>query len=582
MDRITKSLIKDLLDTNDFKSEGEAKDFEKFVNYSVISNEYSKTFDLDVVTVGSGSDTGIDGVAIIVNGHLIESVQEVDDLLESNDVLDVIYLFTQAKTSPKFNGGEIGTFFLGIKDFFSENPQLIRNEDIKKCAELSDYIYSKASNFKKNPVLKLYYTTLGKWVNDQNLKAVIDLNIEEMENQNLYDKILFYPYGAKEVADSYRKTKETNRSIFSFNNRVTLPSITGISQAYIGLLPFEQFKNIICNNEGELLNVFEDNVRDFQGINNNVNDGIASTLKSEGADIFSVLNNGVTIVASKISTTGDVFTIDDYQIVNGCQTSNVLYSSKDSSNIDIVHVPIKIIATDNDEIKNRITLATNNQTPIKQEQLASLTSFQRSLEQYYSSYVGDKKLFYERRSKQYNSDSSVPKNKIITVAYQIKSFSAMFLNDPHNVTSFFGTIVRKLNEGKTKIFNSDHSYSPYYTSAYTYYKLESFFRKNSIDSSYKKVRFHILMLFRILNEIEECPPFNSDKKIEKYCNNLLKILNDDNKALAAFKECINVIDDADFDKADKQDIKLLNKTNKLLEKAKSIIDIRLSFESSIV
>ena len=74
-----------------------------------------------------------------------------------------------------------------------------------------------------------------------------------------------------------------------------------------------------------MLNVFEDNVRDFQGDNNDVNGGIASTLNNDDSEIFSVLNNGVTIVASSISPTGDQFTINDYQIVNGCQTSNVLY-----------------------------------------------------------------------------------------------------------------------------------------------------------------------------------------------------------------------------------------------------------------
>ncbi|KAI9129976.1 AIPR family protein [Acaryochloris sp. CCMEE 5410] len=566
MDRITKSLIIELLEKQEIVSEGDSKDLEKLVNYCILSNEYSKTFEIDVITVGEGGDTGIDGLAILVNGQLIEHKEEVDDLLERNNSLEVSYIFIQTKTSSSFSSGEINTFIFGIKDFFSESPSLVRNSDISRLAEISDYIYEKAPHFKENPTIKLYYCTTGKWVDDQNLLAVINQGKTDLEQANLFEEIFFNPYGAKEVARSFRKTKESIHTTLNFRNRVTLPSIKGISEAYIGLLPFEEFKKILLDEEDNLVSVFEDNVRDFQGTNNDVNNGIEKTLKNEDSDLFSVLNNGVTIVASSISTTGDNFTIRDYQIVNGCQTSNVLFNNRKGDYINNVNIPIKIIATDDDEIKNRITLATNNQTPIKKEQLASLTSFQRRLEQYYNSYSGNERLYYERRSKQYNSDNSVLKTRIITVPYQIKSFSAMFLNNPHTVTSFFGTIVNRLNEGKAQIFNADHKFSPYYTSAYAYYKLETCFRRKSIDPSYKKVRFHILMLFRIMFQEDRLPEFNS-KKIDGYCADLLKILNDDNKALTCFNECIDVIDNAKFDKSDKQDIKLLSKTKVLIEEA---------------
>ena len=472
----------------------------------------------------------------------------------------------QAKGASNFNSGEISTFIFGVIDFFSENPQLVRNENVIKFADISDYIYQKAPHFKENPTVKLFYCTTGKWVNDQNLLAVINQGISNLEQLNLFEKVVFTPLGAKEIATAYRKTKEAIQTTVNFTNRVTLPSINGISEAYIGLLPFKEFVKIVSDEDDTLVNVFEDNVRDFQGTNNDVNSGIENTLNDKDSDLFSVLNNGVTIVASSISPTGDQFTIKDYQIVNGCQTSNVLFNNRNSVFIDKVNVPVKIIATDDDEIKNRITLATNNQTPIKKEQLASLTAFQRSLEQYYNSYSGVSRLYYERRSKQYNSDSSVLKTRIISVPYQIKSFAAMFLNNPHQVTSFFGTIVSKLNEGKARIFTTDHVFSPYYTSAYAYYKLETHFRKRNIDTSYKKVRFHILMLFRMIYQENPLPTFNS-KQMDRYCEKLLNILNDDNASLAAFNECIKVIDEAEFDKSDKQDIKLLSKTRNLIAKA---------------
>ncbi|WP_446719262.1 AIPR family protein, partial [Herbaspirillum sp. C7C2] len=45
-------------------------------------------------------------------------------------------------------------------------------------------------------------------------------------------------------------------------------------------------------------------------------------------ELFCVLNNRVTIVATSLTPAGNHFTLRDYQIVNGCQTSNVLHGSQ--------------------------------------------------------------------------------------------------------------------------------------------------------------------------------------------------------------------------------------------------------------
>jgi len=70
MDRITKALVEDFMTSQVLKTEGQSIDFEKFVNYTIISKEYTKSFEIDTVTVGAGNDTGIDGIGIIVNRHL--------------------------------------------------------------------------------------------------------------------------------------------------------------------------------------------------------------------------------------------------------------------------------------------------------------------------------------------------------------------------------------------------------------------------------------------------------------------------------------------------------------------------------
>ena len=99
MDRILKQLVDDFLISFEYDSINPDYDFELFSNYSIVSKEYNRSFELDIVNVGKGDDTGIDGVAIIVNGLLIDKSEDVDDLLESNGFLEVDFIFIQTKNT---------------------------------------------------------------------------------------------------------------------------------------------------------------------------------------------------------------------------------------------------------------------------------------------------------------------------------------------------------------------------------------------------------------------------------------------------------------------------------------------------
>ena len=100
---------------------------------------------------------------------MITSQEEIDDLLDINKKLSEInFIFVQAKTSSSFDYGDMGTFGAGVKDFFSDNPQMRRNDAITEKSKLVGYIFSKATYIKKKPVCSLCYVTTGKWVDDQN------------------------------------------------------------------------------------------------------------------------------------------------------------------------------------------------------------------------------------------------------------------------------------------------------------------------------------------------------------------------------------------------------------------------------
>ena len=50
--------------------------------------------------------------------------------------------------------------------------------------------------------------------------------------------------------------------------KVAFPSIEGVKQAFLGLVRCKDFVKLLSDNDNNMLtNIFEDNVRDFQGYN---------------------------------------------------------------------------------------------------------------------------------------------------------------------------------------------------------------------------------------------------------------------------------------------------------------------------
>lgn len=551
MDRITRTLLEDFVTENELEQLNEYKQFEYFVNYVIVSELHRNTFELDSLDTGDGGDGAIDGLAIIINGKLITDVQELEDIVDESKYLDCEIAFIQSKMSSKFEGSEIGSFIFGVKDFIADEPQLVHNEKMEKQKEIWEAVIGKSSYMiNRRPNCKLYYATTGKWVNDQNLKAVISSGSQEIEDSGLFDDVFFESYGASELQKLYHKTRNKFASTVIFQNRITLPDIDGVKEAYLGIIPFKEFLKLIQDNNESMNNIFYDNVRDFQG-DNEVNGKIMRTLKERKFDLFCVLNNGVTLVASSLTPAGNKFTLRDYQVVNGCQTSHVLHKSKNISGIDRVNVPVKVIVTEDEDIKNQITLATNSQTEVKPEQLASLTTFQKQLELYYGSMRGkvEVALYYERRSQQYHATPGIKKTQIISIPIQIKTFASAFLNAPHLVSGYYGTIAKRF---QGKIFESNHKYAPYYSSALCYYRIEGLFRTGSIDTKYKKLRFHMIMLARMLAMNSTEAPLLNSNKIDKKSEEFILILDNENSCNELFKNVVDLLEKSGLDLSKKQ------------------------------
>jgi cold shock CspA family protein len=544
-DKIIAGYLRDFVEDYGYEALDEPEAFEHFFNYCILSTHIPSTFPIDDIHVGKEANPGLDGLAIVINEHLINSNEEVDFFAKHSGQLDVKFIFLQSKTGSKFEMGEIGNFIFAVKDFFKSDPAYKTNERVNRLRNLKNYIYERHSiRMGKNPLCLMYYGTTGKWENDKTLKIRIDSDIAEISDTCLFCNTLFIPFDSDKLRNLYRELKNKASKGINIDKHATLPVIEHVQEAYIGILPCKEYLKLITDDaDGKMLNgLFYDNVRDFQGFNP-VNIDIQKTLIDQTSNNrFGLLNNGITIVAKSLKRVGNLFNISDFQIVNGCQTSHVIYLNRDRiPDIEKIFIPIKLIVTDDIEVTNDIIKATNWQTELKKEAFESLYPFHKKLEEFYLNYdkVNERRIYYERRSKQYDNQP-VSKNKIITLTAQINSFIAMFLNSPHSTHRYYGELLEAYNK---RIFVDDHSPFPYYASGYGLYAVDRAFARKELEGKYKKFKYHILFLLKMDVAGANTPNFGS-KEINHISQSIMDILWDERKRLDIFRSACDRIAEA--------------------------------------
>ena len=349
MDRITQDQVRLFCNEYGLNDRPEDSQFEHFAAFSTIRRHYDRTFTPSDVVVGRGDDTGIDAVAIIVNNILVTDVDTIDELAKQNGYIDATFIFVQAETSSSFDGQKITNLALGITDFFEEFPKLVRNEFIQSAAEIGMAVYKYFSMFRERPACIGYYVTTGKWIGDQNLVARSSIAQEDLGKPQIFSNIDFHCFGADEIQRAYNQTRNPISREFTFANRTDIPTIPGVGQAFLGFIPYSAFKRIVSDASGtEILgSIFEGNVRDWQEYTP-VNKDIQKTLQSPAKARFVLMNNGITIIARRVSQANHRFTIEDFQIVNGCQTSHVVFNERDLD--DSVCIPLRLIETRDEDV----------------------------------------------------------------------------------------------------------------------------------------------------------------------------------------------------------------------------------------
>lgn len=536
MDPILKGYLKDFRSEFNFENVDESTLFEDFANYCIVKREATASFELEQLNIGKNGNPGIDGMAILLNGVVINEPNDVHYFINKKQSFDVDIILTQSKTASKFDSGEILKFISSAKNILlGTDVEFKFNTDCQIKKEILSTVWENSINLRQPPTVKLYYVTTGRWEDPKECKDFIDQEISTFDKSGYFKSVTFVPIDADRIKTYYKEIKNRNEKEIIFQSHVILPQIKGVDESYLGIIPSSEYIKIIQNSDGEIAKqVFYDNVRDFQGMNQ-VNQDIDKTVKTKTEHSrFAIYNNGITIVAKSLRKIGTKFILQDFQIVNGCQTSHIIHLNRANLTDDLC-IPIKIVVTADYEATNNIIHATNSQTEVKSEAFESLKPFHKNLEEFFlaQNKLGNPEMHYERRSKQYDG-TKINNNQVITIARLIKNFVSVHILEPHNSHKYYGEL---LDYYADSIFVDAHLPEPYYLASLLCSQYEGLARANNKRLPDKRLKGHVLAgMAMFLHEGK--PPLRPNAK--RFAEVVQKLTNKD-LVLKTMDESINIV-----------------------------------------
>jgi hypothetical protein len=487
-----KEKIADSLSDSDF--------FEIFTFEQILKNYDISYDDLLSGKVGGTDDGGIDGFFILLNDENIN--EDINpDSIQKNPILKLFLI--QSKNSNSFSEKAFDRVIGTVNDIFD----LKKNMNTLKSF-YNENLIEKGSIFRKtyldlsfrHPSLKIFfiYVTKGNEKNIdvkvKNRAKILEDKIRDYFNESCV-KVKFI--GARDLLNASRAEKSYTLQLNFVENYLSKGDDSYI--VLVNLINYYQF--ITDENNNIRRYIFESNVRDFQG-KVEVNKDIQTTLVSNEKLDFWWLNNGITILASKASIIGKTITLDDVQIVNGLQTTTIIYNYLKDKNIEDKDksrsILVRIIVTQNSEARDRIIKATNFQTMIPIASLRATDHIHRNIEDYFLS----KGWFYDRR-KNYYKNIGKPIDKIISIPYLSQAIMAIILREPNNARARPSSLLKQ-NTTYKQIFDESLDPEIYLLCAKIMKNIEKFLREKPPLQQVKTFKFHLAMVvvIKLLGKID--------------------------------------------------------------------------------
>ena len=471
--------------------------FEFFSASQILKNQGLSDDEVDNGIVGKGLDGGCDSIYLFLNNLLItpDVVEHISAPKDS--ILEKIII--QSKKTTSFGEDAVmkwKTISGNLLDLSKTTTDFTAryNADILEAFTTFRDTYTRLITSRVKLKFRFYYATLASELHPNVIQ----------QSEELKDTIKgLFPNAVVEVTfvDSDTLFEMYNAVI---ENRVNLKfadiPISPNQKNYVALVDLKSYFNFIVNDEGDVRkSFFNSNVRDYQG-KNNVNSSISETLHRADDNDFWWLNNGVTVLASEATLVNNrELQIVNPEIVNGLQTSMEIYNyfseNREALESEKRSILLRIIVPDNEESRDQIIFATNNQTNIPKATLRVTDPIHLQIEMYFKS----RGLFYDRRKNYYKNQGHKPA-EIVGVSFLAQCLITIFLKKPDYARARPSTL---LNDEKTynELYEKNNDLEVFYREALLGKKIQKNVRSGSDYSSAEKSDILYYVLYAVIADV---------------------------------------------------------------------------------
>ena len=503
--------------------------FEFFASSMVLKDCDLSDDEINNGITGHGNDGGIDGFFLFVNGELV-----TDDLVESINIprgCTIELVLIQAKYVSSFGEDAILKWKTISSNLLEMKPLgQYRKRYTEKIIEnftLFGNVIKKSIRLQCKLQISYHYATLG-------LYSSIHPNVIAQKNE--LTKIVngIYPsasvsvdfWDADMIMETYNRTPNTSVNLTFADQPISLGASDMVALVNLGT-----YYKFITDDSGNLnKRFFEANVRDYQG-SNSVNKSIAETLYAPGNEDFWWLNNGVTILASGLTrVTSKEVIIENPEIVNGLQTSREIFNyftfNQDSINGESRNVLVRIIKPADENSRDKIIFATNNQTNIPQYSLRVTDAIHVQIELYFKS----KGLYYDRRKNYYKNLRKKPTD-IIGVSFLAQCLITIILRKPDYARARPSTLLAD-ESIYNQLYSGEQDLDVYYKAAMIGKRVKTFLNTSQLPRPAKNdILFYVIyaVLVKLLHKTNftflDLLSFNLDLLDDDAINDAIHIVN---------------------------------------------------------
>lgn len=341
-----------------------------------------RSSDFPEMVVDGGNDLGVDAIEVI----------EQDESAEIF-IIQSKHRTTHKTTDKTVNEAEVHKVTRFLQALFDQDSWLLDRGNLQ-VGEASSRIW----DLHRRGVIcryRIVFCTNGACLHES-AEALLSSALKNLPN------VAFEQYSARDLLrDLGQSGSDRESGVLQAIGRDTLERIDGDVRGVIASVDAASFVKLIQTEDGKSVkrHLFNENLRVFLGTNGGYNSNIIETASSSESYLFWYLNNGITITCRNYSFNkahvSPVIKIEDFQIVNGAQTSHSLIEAyrRSPEYLQRVVILARIYATDRADIIERVAVATNSQARIQARDLRANHPVLRNLETAFR----DNGYFFERK-----------------------------------------------------------------------------------------------------------------------------------------------------------------------------------------